>query len=162
MLIKGYMQKIIKLMSVAGLVCALTACGEDQNNYQYLVTHPAVMKKKMDACAVMTKTASNVEKQHCEIVLNASTKFMAVVAEQQTDAEKFGVRVLNAQTTYANTKAKVKQLENDITKAKAAGTPDIAALHKLEADLVTAKNDCDAQRLEVRMLLAVVGVSTPN
>lgn len=155
------MRKFIKLMCLAGLVSILTAC-EDQDNYQYLITHPTVMKKKMAACATLSKMASNVEKQRCEIVTNASTKFMAVVAEQQTDAEKFGVRVLTTETAYANAKAKVKQLEADLAQAKAAPTADVAAIHKLEEDLAAAKKDSDDKREEVRMLLAVVGVSTPN
>lgn len=155
------MRKFIKLICLAGLASLLTAC-DDQDNYQYLITHPAVMKKKMAACATMSKTASNIEKQRCEIVTNASTKFMAVVAEQQTDAEKFGVRVLMAETAYSNAKAKMKQLEADLAAAKAAPTTDVAAIHKMEEDLAAAKKDSDDKRQEVRMLLAVVGVSTPN
>lgn len=154
------MRKFIKFMCLTGLILLLTAC-EDPYNHQYLITHPAVMKKKMAACATLSKTASNIEKQRCAIVTNASTTFMAVVAEQQTDAEKFGIRVLTAETAYFNAKVSVKQLETDLTKAKELAT-DIAAIHKLEEELVAAKKDCADKRAEVKMLLAVVGVSTPN
>lgn len=154
------MRKFAKFMCLAGLIPMLAAC-EDQYNYDYLITHPAVMRKKMDACATMSKLASNVEKQRCQIVMNASTKFMAIVAEQQTDAEKFGVRILATETAYADAKAKVKQLESDLAVAKAKPV-DAAALHKMEEDLAAAKKDSKEKGLEVKTLLAVVGVSTPN
>ncbi len=154
------MHKLIKMACLVGLASLLTAC-EDQYNYQYLITHPEVMKKKMAACEVMSKSASNLEKQRCQLVTSASTKFYAIVAEQQTDAEKFGVRVLTAETDYANAKIKVKQLEADLAKAR-ANPGDVTAMHKLEEDLAAAKKDSDSKREEVRMLLAVMGVSTPN
>lgn len=154
------MLKLLKVMCLAGLVSMLTAC-EDRYNYQYLITHPAIMKKEMDACDVMGMTASNVEKERCAIVTHANATFMGVVVEQKINAEKFGVRVLTAETDYANARIKVKQLEADLANAK-TNSGDTTSMHKLEEDLAAAIKDCEDKRQEVRMLLAVMGVSTPN
>lgn len=154
------MLKILKCAILIGLTASLYGC-KDDNSYEYLVTHPAVMKKKMDACARESKMATNAEKQRCEIVINASTKFMAIVAEQQTDAEAFGVRVLNAETAYANAKVEVARLKSDLAKEQAHPT-DMTALHKLEEDLNVAEKACHDKRQEVSQLLAVVGVGTPD
>jgi hypothetical protein len=154
------MHKYIKLACLAGLVFTLSGC-EDQNNYQYLVTHPAVLKKRMEACTAASKSASNEEKQRCAIVVNASTKFMTVVAEQQIDAEKFGVRILTAESDYAVAKAKVAQLQVDLNTLK-SGQGTAAQIHAAEETLAAAKKDANDKRFEVKMLLSVVGVSTPN
>jgi hypothetical protein len=154
------MSRYSKILCVISSAALLAGC-QDKNDYQYLVAHPDYLKKRMVACDTVNKTGTNIQKQQCQIVMNAGTQFMATVAQQQTDPEQFGIRILKAESDYMQLKTNAALLTKQLDALHKNNGP-AADIHATEAKLELANKACRDKQLEIRLLMAVVGVSTPN
>lgn len=124
---------------------ALSAC-EDKKTYSYLVQHPLVLKKAYDACQTEPQDTS-AAKADCEVVMSAANYVSAIINDVQVDPERFGERILDEEANLANKKA-----------AALAACKESAT--SLSCD--QAKKAYDDLREEVSVLLAVLGMNTPE
>src|SRR5581483_8444278 len=79
------------------LTLALFGCEQRPTTLNDLLKRPLLVKEKAATCrASLTKTAE--QEAQCLLVMEAATKIMAIIVEQQTDPEKFGEGILQNET----------------------------------------------------------------
>lgn len=124
------MTKLLKLLLSLSFALLLTSCQRDMSS-DYLMRHPDVLKQEIERChANETKTREVASR--CEVVMSAAERFIKLLNEQQSNPEKFGVRIMEAQAACA---------KSILT---STSTIDTAACH------------------DVKILLAVIGVNSPE
>jgi hypothetical protein len=123
----------------------LTGC-QEKKNYGYWMQHPAQIQRELERCHA-------TEAPQCAEVRRAASDFTALLREQQMDPEKFGQKVLTAEYQLA-------QLKHEWQQAK--------AVYRVERNSDTLQKMESAQKAywgkkeEVRILLAVIGVTSPE
>lgn len=141
------------------LVIPLYGC-EDQLTYSYLQQHAGVLKQKVAECqSIDEKSSENIHQ--CQVVMNAAADLIVIINEQQDDPEKFGEKILTAETELAKTKSKLintQQIVNDLI-TKKSPAPELQIQQK---NLNQIKEAYRAQREQLRVLLSVVGMNSPE
>jgi hypothetical protein len=123
----------------AGILLAalflLNGCDKTPHDYDFLMTHPDVLKDEADRCqAVATADPS------CDLARRAAHDFSALVYNRGVDPQGFGSRILKAQTQLADTEQAMQRM---------SGTPK----------QVMEKN-YKQQRESLDVMLAVVAATT--
>lgn len=137
----------------------LTGCNNEMS-YNYLMQHPQVLRHEVTDCqSAEAKTQREISQ--CEIVMYAAANFNALVDEQQSDPEKFGQRIMDAEVAYIKLKADVTLAQESVAtlKAKNASGKD---LQTAQAALDKAQKDMKSKKEELKTLLAVMGINTPE
>ena len=136
-----------------------TGCKE-KLTYSYLLTHPAILKDAITDCKD-SDTPSPEMTTHCEMVLTAAENIASIITEQQADYEKFGQRILQTEIAYGKAKESIQTARQQLALLKR----DRAAQDVIQAAQVAldkAKQACEAKQQEVQVLLAVVGMNSPE
>jgi hypothetical protein len=121
-------------MLLVGLLM-LNGCNQSPRDYDYLMTHPDVLKDEVNRCqAEETATAS------CDLARRAAHDFSALVYNRGVDPEGFGNRILKAQTQLVETEQTLQHM---------SGTPK-----------QVMEKDYQNQRNSLEVLLAVVSATT--
>lgn len=141
------------------LLCAaigLTGCNE-KLTYEYLVQHPMVLKAEVERC----QSGEQPNQADCPVIMNAATNFAAMYNDRQQQPEKFGERLLALQLELTQFKNKYMAARKNLSdlKAKQAAQNDIQAA---QVEVVAAEKAYLDQRTEVRMMLAVIGIDSPE
>lgn len=140
----------------------LGGCNNEALTYDYLMQHPAVLQKEIGRCEAMSfRERSNAQNAQCKIVADASNKMTELVTDQHNDPQEFGQRILDLQMASALTKQELvnAQTQLDALKAKHASEQEIDAQQKMLLEIQKAHADQD---LQVKTLLAVVGIESPE
>lgn len=144
--------KFMLLVCVSSL---LVACNE-KLTYEYLVQHPQVLKREADQC----QSGTTNDPARCRMVMNAKMNFDAMYNDRQVHPEQFGERLLSLQTELVKLKTEMQAAQAKLTTAKASANP--ADIQAAQADFAKAEMLYVAQRNEIRMMLAVIGVDSPE
>ncbi|VVC76239.1 hypothetical protein AQUSIP_15450 [Aquicella siphonis] len=137
----------------------LAGC-KDKASYSYYMQHPAALKAAVTSCqSEYNKTADRAAE--CEIVLFAAENMISLINEQQENPEKFGQRILTAQMDYMVLKQRAAEADQSYQQLKNTHAPD-ARLRTAKDDLYKAKKACADKLEQIRILLAVVGMGSPD
>jgi len=137
----------------------LTGCKENLT-YPYLMQHPQVLKNAVENCQA-TKEKSKEEASQCEIVMNAATNLMSVMNEMQENPEQFGQRVMDAENAYVKAKNELYLAQQELADLqKKQATP--AGLKAAQDKIDNAKKGYEGKREEVKVMLAVIGINSPE
>jgi hypothetical protein len=119
------------------LVCVLllNGCDHSPRDYDYLMTHPDVLKDEANRCQVVETSDAS-----CDLARRAAHDFSALVYNRGVDPEGFGNRILKAQTQLAETEQTLQRM---------SGTPK-----------QVLEKDYQQQRNSLEVLLAVVSATT--
>ncbi len=149
---------IRKLVLSIFLSIVLVGCQEDLT-YSFLMQHPNALKKAVADCQEVNNSPE--QSKQCEIVMFAAANMMSILNDQQANPEQFGQRVMDAE--FACVKAK-----QELVAAQLA-LVDLQAKHASSADIKTAqdkvdqaKKTLDTQREQVKDMLAILGINSPE
>src|SRR5260221_13548421 len=75
----------------------LLGCGQEEKNYDYYMLHPFELKQEALNCHpdILEMPQSTAK---CKMLAKAMFRMTSIVAEQQTDPEAFGQRVMDAES----------------------------------------------------------------
>lgn len=137
----------------------LIGCKEKQS-YSYYMRHPLELKKEITECqSILEKTKDQAAK--CEIVMYAAMNITALINTQQQDPEKFGQHILDAQENYAKLRLTERQMRTGLDKLKNKNVSP-AELRSAQDDFYKAKKASADQLQEIKVMLAVVGLGSPE
>lgn len=87
----------------------LAGC-QQENTYQYFMTHPKVLQKKLTACE------NTAESKECAVVSRAGNDFSKLADEQLNDSDLFGQQLIKAEEqlfVFSQEYEKAKQTGNE-------------------------------------------------
>jgi hypothetical protein len=142
------------------LLLVMTGC-EQKRSYSYYMQHPGALREAVGRCQSSALPKSTDQAAACEIALYAASNVMSLLREQQTDPEAFGQRILDAEAACIRLKASVKRAERSLHEAR-SGNVSMAEIRAAQDDLYKAQQAWNKQLQEVKALLAVVGMSSPD
>lgn len=152
------MQKIYCSLIVF-LLFLLTGCKEKQT-YTYYLQHPLVLKQAVSECQSSSEKIKEQEEQ-CDIVMSAANKILELINDQQTHPEGFGQRILDEQREYAKLKEQAVKAKAALVSLKQKPASSLE-LRAAQDDLYKAKKACYEQAQHIKILLAVLGLSSPE
>jgi len=156
---KSDMTIISRIFILIVLPLLLIGCKEKQS-YSYYMRHPLELKNEITECqSILEKTKEQAAK--CEIIMYAAMNITALVNQQQQDPEKFGQRILEAQENYAKFKLTEKQARTGLDELKNKNASP-AELRTAQDDFYKAKKASVDQLQEIKVMLAVVGLGSPE
>ena len=127
------------------LFLSLMGCNEELTP-AYLIQHPEILQQKINSCQ-LDKQKSLDEIKQCRMIMAMATKLQIFIEEQGSDPEEFGEKLLALQKNLAAD-------EQALGALKAKNAP---------ADKVNeAKNIYDEKRNEIAIMLAVIGMNSPE
>lgn len=122
--------------------------------------HPAILKKELDGCRfVSIKPAA--ERNRCEVILYAAANVESLINEIRESPEKFGQKILDEEIECVKTKSLYHQWQQELD-VKKAQKGSFSELKLMEEKLETAKKTYQDQREKVQILLAVIGMGSPE
>lgn len=140
--------------------CLLAGCGEEKN-LTYLTDHPLILKQEIINCQTNTAVVDRGQNAYCQTVMTAATKVIAIINEQQENPEKFGQKILEAETQLIKLKNKMHQLERLLSTVKAdRGKTD--EIISLQSQYELSKIAYRDQYQTVKTLLAIAGLNSPE
>lgn len=152
------MQVRIHLFFLIFTVTLLAACSK-QPTYSDLIQDPAHLKNELAYCETAPLSGRDISR--CKMVIYAAKQVVSFVNEAQEDPEKFGQRLLDAQTALV-------QLQSAVDAARQK-VHALERTHASEIDIQTAKKMLKKVReqykereQEVNLMLAVIGLGSPE
>lgn len=140
------------------IVCSflLSAC-QKKLTQNYLFTHPSVLKAELNNCYARDNK-SNEQITYCEMVEKTANEFSALLIEQQQAPEKFGQRIMQAQTNCLEAKDALKKAKGTLAKLSKNDSTFADSQSSFQAGLQLKEKTCQ----EVKNLLAVMSLSSPE
>lgn len=148
-----------KMFTALFMISALTGC-KDKISDTYLKEHPAFLIQEVDRCQAM-QSKTEAQSAQCDIIMNAAVSLKPIVDEQQSEPEKFGQRVLDAEMAYAKMKVDLNAASQAVQSLRAKNASSVE-IQTAQAKLDEMKKQTADKRQELRVLLAVVGLSSPE
>lgn len=145
----------IRSMFLISVINILFGCSSS-HDYNYLVQHPAVLSTELARCRAQITDAL----PRCQVILNAAQYVGDIENDMQRDPQRFGEKILLLQTHLADLHTKIGALEQKLQSTS-------SSLHEQQRKDVTvqltdAKKAYVEQRLELKVMLAIVGLNTPG
>jgi len=153
------MTKASRTFALFLLAPALFACSNEERNYAWYMQHPLELRQEITKC--QSRFSQNNSQTKCEMIMHAALNMTAIVNQQQTQPEKFGQRVLDAEERLGQLKLLVISAQQAVTELKNKNASP-AELKVAVDDVEKAKKACNNQREEIRILLAVLGMGSPD
>lgn len=148
----------ITLFTLVGTALICAGCDSASYTQQYTVQdyleHPSALEKQLDNCDANKASKST----QCNIAAQALTILQGYIKEMQTDPEQFGQKILDAEMAYAQLHDKLLQLQQDSGTLASQG----ADTSVVNAAINQTAQAADQKRHEVKALLAVSGLSSPD
>jgi LAS superfamily LD-carboxypeptidase LdcB len=141
------------------LLFLLTGCKEKQS-YTYYLQHPLVLKQAVSDCQSSNAKTKEQEEQ-CDIVMSAANKILELINEQQSHPEEFGQRILDEQRQHAKLKEQAVKAKAVLASLKQKPASSVE-LRAAQDDLYKARKACYEQAQQIKILLAVLGLSSPE
>jgi hypothetical protein len=142
------------------VMCVFLVGCKEKDSYSYFMHHPTVLKQKLARCQA-ERNQSGKEVAQCEIIMYAVVNLTALAEEQQEDPQKFGERILRAQMSAAQAKnilVIAKKKLDEYEKKR----PIVKEQQAAQAKLDHAKQIYQVQKEDVKVLLAVMSMATPE
>lgn len=142
------------------LSITLFGCQEANYTHDYLIQHPLLLKDEIEYCqSLMNKTPAQTKR--CDLATTATATLMVLISERQQDPERFGQRVIDAEISYVKAKQDHQAARQvlDILVAKKATNNE---LEIAKTKVIETKQLYQAKRNEIKALLAVIGMSSPE
>jgi LAS superfamily LD-carboxypeptidase LdcB len=154
------MHYLSKLIPVAMLAVLLIGCEKEELNYAYLMRHPFALEKEYNRCQSLRLTDPEQQTQ-CKMVNEAAKQIAEIMSQQRNHPEMFGQRILLAETKTSDLTAQLAVEKNNLAelKSKAGSAEQIKVQQSKINDI---QKDLTAEQSEVKILLAVMGLSTPE
>lgn len=141
-------------------ILALTACNEEKYTVAYLSENPSILEKELEFCmSVDTKSIDQIER--CKIAVEAQDNIKSYLEVQQIDPERFGEQIIEMEMAGAQLKAALDSAEESIGTLKTQNKP-VAELQAAQVQADQAKKAYIANQQKLKILLAVVGLSSPE
>lgn len=156
---KKVMLNLNKYFIIGCMALGLTACNE-QPGYNYLVQHPIVLKQKIDECQ-SAANQNQPQSSECEIVFYAAANFISVQDEAMTHPEQLGQRVLDVESLYVKDKMVFLTAKQVLDGLQGRNAPD-KDIQTAKYNLTKAQKDYEDKDQEMRFLLAVIGLNSPE
>lgn len=143
------------------IITAFTLSGCDKKpTYAWYMQHPEQLKEVIMACASDSQKSPERTAQ-CDMAMYAAENMQTLINQAQANPELFGQRILGAQMTYAD-------LQKEVVSANVA-FESLQMKHVAETQLRTAQDDLykakkalTDQGEQIKVMLAVVGLSAPD
>lgn len=148
-----------KKVLVMLLPIALAGCQEKMTS-TYLMQHPDELKQAITDCQAMNEKTKEQASQ-CETVMYAAANMLSIVNEQQENPEKFGQRIMETEGTYVKATDELREDQRALADLQAKKVSP-AELTAAEDKMEKAKKAVDEKRDEVKVMLAVLGLSSPE
>ena len=141
------------------IITILTSCEPVNPSLDYLQTHPTRLITAWEKC-VTESSFTHVETPYCRSIKKMKDQMVAFIEMEQSDPEKVGQRILTLETQCVDLKhryqnEKVKLMTLIMTKNDALIEQQKIVTHQ-------TYQQYQALREEIRMLLVVVGLHTPE
>jgi chromosome segregation ATPase len=153
------MSKMKKFFFTMVMFSALAGCNE-AFTYSYLMEHPAVVKREMERCQGLDEKSAEQVNQ-CALVLQAATDLMSILNEQQMDPENFGQRIMDSELAYTKAYDTLREAQQGVDTLKNKNA-SAAELQVSQDKVNKAMKSYEETRKEMKVLLAVVGVNSPE
>lgn len=153
------MQKLFSVVICAFAAVLLTGC-ESKKTVVYFMQHPMELKQQIERCEANQNQSSD-EAIICRTAIYAGSSLTALINEQQANPEAFGQRILDAQNRYMQLKADYDKAHERLSALKAKNGTDVD-LRNAKDDLFKARQACQEQKENIDIMLAVLGLSSPE
>lgn len=149
----------IKKIILIAISVGLMGCSQ-KTTYSYLIEHPTELKNQFDACQSLEQKSPDQVTQ-CEEVTRAAAYVSAVINEQQQNPEAFGQKVLDIEAANVKLEKAVEEAQQNIAalKAKQASASE---LQSAQQALASAESQLNTQRQQLKVMLAVIGLGSPE
>lgn len=137
----------------------LNGC-RDKKTYSYYMQHPAALSGAIARCQSEPEKTGD-KAAECEIVMFAAENMISLINEQQDNPEKFGQRILDAQMAYSTLKQQADEASQSYQRLQMAHASD-AQLRIAKDDLYKANKTCADKLEQIKTMLAVVGMGSPD
>lgn len=156
---KAIIRTLYQSTILVSLTIALVGCNE-KLTYSYLIEHSNVLKQKVADCQSIDEKSSEDISQ-CQIVMSAAADLIIIINEQQDDPEKFGQKILNAESDWVKAKEKLHDTQQILStlETKKASSVELQAAQR---NLDQAKEAYKFKHDQVKVLLSVVGMNSPE
>jgi hypothetical protein len=126
----------------------------------YLLENLNVLKQEVKYCDNFTDASMTAaQKIQCDIVMSTANNIVQLSNKQQADPQKFGIYVLSAEAEFSHAKVELLSAEKNIQQIKAS---DTAAFHSAQQKLIAAQEDYKKRQQEMKLLMAVLGIGSPE
>ena len=151
-----------KLSTAMIAMCMFTVSGCKQKlTYQYLMEHPTMVQAELDRCKSKTEPKTKERDERCEIVENAGRSLMFDLYQYQNDPEKFGLQIMVMEDDIQNLKQRI-QLNEHYLKSLQDGSSSPDEIKKAQSVLDASRKEYDNQQEQLRVLLAIVSMNSPE
>lgn len=151
------MMSLIQYVLLAVVFLGLAGCQNPNYSLDYLVEHPLLLKDEIEYCqSLANKTPAQA--QRCETAMTAGATLMALLSERQQDPEKFGQRVIDNEVACVKARQAYQAAQQGADVKQLRGN-ELQEAHKKVAE---AKQLYEDKRKEVKALLAVIGMNSPE
>lgn len=141
------------------MMLTLMGCKRDLT-YSYFIEHPMVLKQTVESCQLLNEKSPE-EIAQCAVARDAATTLTSVISEQQADPEKFGQRVMAIEAACVQAKETMMVAKKSVDALLMQKAP-AAQLQAAQVKLAAATKVYQDQRNEMKMLLAVLGMASPE
>lgn len=129
----------VRIVLISCLLFAVTGCQEQNDTYDYFMSHPKALKKEFANC-------QTIESAKCAIVMRAADDFTQLVEEQNNDPESMGQKIMQSQQ-------QLSVLLQEYEQAKLSGD---------EKKIQLAREAYQDQSKKLKFLYAVVAMRSPG
>lgn len=148
-----------KFLLIVSAALMLTGC-EDKLSYSYLISHPIKLKAAVEKCQSMT-TKTEEQSTQCEVVMFAATNFMSVLSDEQNNPQQFGQRIMQSEINNVAAEQQVISAQKALDDLRQQKAPD-ANIKVAQEKLITAKKNYQEKRDELKLLMGVAGLNSPE
>lgn len=153
------MHKLTQIFTILFCGILLTGC-ESKKTVVYFMQHPDELKQVVDRCEA-NQNQTQDEAATCHTAVYAASSLMTLIKDQQENPEGFGQRILDAQNRYMQLKAEYNKTHQRLSELNASHASD-AAIRNAKDDLFKARQACQEQKENIDIMLAVLGLSSPE
>lgn len=140
-------------------VAFLMGCKKELTS-SYLLQHPQVLKQEVTHCQLMGQKTAEQEAR-CRIVMDAAVDLTMMLNKQQEDPEKFGQQLLDTEIACIKLKNEWQKGEQHIASLKAKQA-SVAELKAAQTDLDKVREQYHQQHEDIKNMLAIIGLSSPE
>lgn len=144
-----------------GIVLSALVLNGCQRNitYSYLMQHPNFLQQESLRCSI-TEQVVKEDAEYCKLVERAATDLMSVATSQQSEPEKFGMRIMEVEAEYVNVSFTMNKARQAIHQAKQ--NRDKLALLAAETRFEQARKHRNEKEEELAILFAVLRAHSPE
>jgi len=154
------MIKYSRWLLLVSILILFSGCKRENYSYAYLLQHPAELESEYNRCQALPKKEAAQDNQ-CRIVTNAVNTITDIIRQQRNDPEKFGLRILVAEMTLQENGKKLEDAQKTLENLKQTNAP-ADKIQVAQAEVNQRLLDYNIKQEEIKMLLGIMGINTPE